>query len=412
MTASTRPTRPKSAVSTGVGLAGLAGLLIWFAVARHYGMSGPLSALTNIAACGIPMILWSILVDRVHRNPSTGIDWDAPPRPLSETMDVSLTKLAGLWATWAIIGSAYVICRFYWSGNYVFAMQCFSYAAPVLFVLSPFYILWLDRRLTHPKDSCWAFGNWLMGKGPADRAAIADHFRAWAVKGFFLAFMLSIVPGGFYDVIARPWADIVAGPVPLANYLITFMFMIDVAMATVGYMLTMRPLDAHIRSATPYAEGWVAALICYPPFVLMGEGGPLNYRVGTYAEQSWSHWLGHYPALLWLWGGALVLLTALYAWATIAFGLRFSNLTHRGILTHGPYAWTKHPAYLSKNTFWWLSTLPFLVTTGNWHDGVRNTAILALVSAVYWWRAKTEEKHLGSDIAYRAYAEWMKARWG
>jgi Isoprenylcysteine carboxyl methyltransferase (ICMT) family len=405
------PPRPKSAVSTGVGLSGLAGLFVWFAIARYYGMSGPYSALTNVAACGVPMVLWSLFVDKVHRNPSTGIDWDSAPRPRAETLDISLTKLAGLWATWAIIGCIYALGRFYWSGGYQFAMRCFTVSAPFLLVASPFYVIWLDRRLKHPKDGAWAFGSWLMGQGAVDRHAIADHFRSWAVKGFFLAFMLSIVPGGFYDVVSRPYAEVVSGPVPLANFLISFMFVIDVALATVGYLLTMKPLDAHIRSATPYAEGWVAALICYPPFILMGDGGPLNYRFATYAENSWFHWLDGYTALLWIWGGVLVLLTAIYAWATVAFGLRFSNLTHRGILTHGPYAFAKHPAYISKNAFWWLSTLPFLVTTGSLIDAVRNTAILCMVSGVYWWRAKTEEKHLGNDKAYRDYAAWMKTRW-
>ncbi len=42
-------------------------------------------------------------------------------------------------------------------------------------------------------------------------------------------------------------------------------------------------------------------------------------------------------------------------------------------------------------------------------DAVRNTAILALVSAVYFWRAKTEEKHLlAEDAKYRAYCVWMQ----
>jgi protein-S-isoprenylcysteine O-methyltransferase Ste14 len=405
------PPRPKSAVSTGVGLSGLAGLFVWFAIARYYGMSGPYSALTNVAACGMPMVLWSLFVDKVHRNPSTGIDWDSAPRPRAETLDISLTKLAGLWATWAIIGCIYALGRFYWSGGYQFAMRCFTVSAPFLLVASPFYVIWIDRRLKHPKDGAWAFGSWLMGQGAVDRHAIADHFRSWAVKGFFLAFMLSIVPGGFYDVVSRPYAEIVSGPVPLANFLISFMFVIDVALATVGYLLTMKPLDAHIRSATPYAEGWVAALICYPPFILMGDGGPLNYRFATYAENSWFHWLDGHTVLLSVWGAVLVLLTAIYAWATVAFGLRFSNLTHRGILTHGPYAFAKHPAYLSKNAFWWLATMPFLVTTGSLIDAVRNTAILCMVSGVYWWRAKTEEKHLGNDKAYRDYAAWMKTRW-
>jgi len=40
-------------------------------------------------------------------------------------------------------------------------------------------------------------------------------------------------------------------------------------------------------------------------------------------------------------------------------------------------------------------------------EGARNTAIMAVVSGVYYWRAKTEERHLMADPAYRAYAEWM-----
>ena len=400
-------TRPKSAVSTGVGLAGLAGLCVWFAVARHFGMSGPLSALVNVAACGVPMVLWSVFVDRVHRNPSTGIDWSVGARPFSETFDISLAKLAGLWATWALIGCIYAVGRFYWMGNYLFSMRVLSLAALPMFVLSIPYVMLLDTRLKHPKDGAWALGTWLMGNGPPDRGAIADHLRSWAVKGFFLAFMLAGVPIGFAEVVSRPFTDVAASPVAMTRYLIDFMFMIDMTMATVGYILTFKVLDAHIRSATPYAEGWIAALICYPPFILMNTGGPFDYHPGT---QDWSVWLAGHQAPLYGWGAILVVLTAIYAWATVAFGIRFSNLTHRGILTHGPYAWVKHPAYLSKNAFWWLSTLPFLVTTNNWVDSVRNTAIMALVSGVYFWRAKTEEKHLGNDRAYRDYARWMDGR--
>jgi protein-S-isoprenylcysteine O-methyltransferase Ste14 len=182
------------------------------------------------------------------------------------------------------------------------------------------------------------------------------------------------------------------------------MFMIDVSFATVGYALTMKPLDAHIRSANPYAAGWMAALICYPPFILMNQGGPLDYHPAT---ADWAYWLDGSPFLLTLVALLLVLLTAVYALATVAFGPRFSNLTHRGILTHGPYAWSKHPAYLAKNLFWWLATLPFLATSGNVADMIRNTFLLAAVSGVYYWRARTEEKHLSADPAYRDYAEWM-----
>lgn len=398
--------RPASAVSSGVGIAGLVGLGIWMMIARQFQMYGPLSAVTAAFAAGVPMVLWSVFVDKVHRNPTTGLDWASPPRPLSETLDISLAKLAGLWATWAILAVVYAVARYYWVGNYTFAMKTFIVASPVLFVTSIPYILYFDRRMKNPRDGCWAFGSWLMGDKLADRSAIADHFRAWAVKGFFTAFMLSGFPGNFFDTVQRA-APVLSDPVGVANFLISVMFLIDMTLATTGYILTMKPLDAHIRSATPYASGWISALICYPPFVLMAGGGPLDYHVGTMGDGSWSGWLAGYPALLWVWAVALVFLTGVYAWATVAFGIRFSNLTHRGILTHGPYAWMRHPAYVSKNTFWWLSTLPFLVTTGLPSDAIRNTAILAAVSGVYAWRAITEERHLRSDEDYRAYAAWI-----
>jgi protein-S-isoprenylcysteine O-methyltransferase Ste14 len=237
-----------------------------------------------------------------------------------------------------------------------------------------------------------------------DRDILNDYLRCWAIKAFFLAFMISIVPGNWAEAINPTGADITANIVALTRWLIAGMFMIDVTFATVGYVLTMKPLDAHIRSANPYAAAWTAALICYPPFIMMNSGGPLDYHPAT---ADWIYWLEGSPLLLTLVGFLLVLLTGIYALSTVAFGPRFSNLTHRGILTHGPYAWSKHPAYLSKNLFWWLATLPFLATSGNMTDMVRNTFLLAAVSGVYYWRARTEERHLSADPAYRDYAEWM-----
>lgn len=398
--------RPKSAVSTGCGLAGLAGMACWLIFARMKGLDGPYAALVNLIAGGVPMVLWAILVDKVHRNPTTGVKWENP-RPLRETLDISITKIAGLWLTWGGIAAIYSVCRFYWEGNFQFAMWCFQVSAPALFILSVPYIMWIDRRLEKPRDGAWMLGAWLLGNKdePIDEAAIHNHLRSWAVKAFFLAFMLAIVPPGFSNFVRASTDGILHNPIALANWLITGMFMLDVAFATVGYILTFRPLDSHIRTANPYAAGWAFALICYPPFILMGNGGPLDYHPGT---SDWTHWLAGHDILLWITGAVLVALTAIYAWATMAFGFRFSNLTHRGIITHGPYSWTRHPAYLSKNLFWWISTCPLLVTTGSLYDAVRATVLLAAVSGVYYIRAKTEEKHLGADPAYREYSEWME----
>ncbi len=397
--------RPPSAVSTGVGIAGLVGLAAWMLLARAWGMHGPLAALLTILACGVPMVAWSLLVDKVHRNPSTGIDWDRVPRPIGEAFDLTIVKLAGLWAIWGVIGCLYCIARWYWDGAYLLAMEALAWGAIPMLLLSVPYVLWLDRRLVDPRDGAWHFGQLIIGRSAmVDREILYDFFRAWAVKGFFLAFMISIVPVNWSDTVRPSWQEIGTDSVSLARWLISLMFLVDVSFATVGYVLTMKPLDAHIRSANPYAAGWVAALICYPPFILMDSGGPLDYHPGT-AE--WTYWLDGQKLALTVVGIILVALTFVYAWATVAFGLRFSNLTHRGILTHGPYAWSKHPAYLSKNLFWWFASMPFLATTQNVNDAVRNSVVLAMVAGVYYWRALTEERHLKSDPVYRDYADWM-----
>jgi protein-S-isoprenylcysteine O-methyltransferase Ste14 len=413
--------RPASDVSAGVGLAGLAGLFAWLAICRHWPqiaaalalpgphlrMDGPYAALTTMAFTILPMALWSLAVDKVHRRPSTGIDWSRP-RPLAETLSISSVKLAGLWATWIAIGAVYCLGRWYWQGQYLFAMEVIGAAAPPLILLSLPYVVWLDRVLVNPRDHAWHFGAMLLGREAYDPAEVRKHWRAWAIKGFFGAFMISILPPGFAAVVNADFSALAHDPFRLGAALFELLFLIDVQIGTVGYLMTLRPLDAHIRSGNPLLAGWVAALMCYPPFVyaFMGGGGVFAYEVNT---PGWSHWLQYHPALGWIWMAGLVGLTAIYAWATLAFGIRFSNLTYRGVLTNGPYRFTRHPAYLSKNLFWWGTTLPFLVLGGSAADAIRNTVFLACVSAIYFWRAKTEEAHLLSeDAKYRAYHAWME----
>ena len=419
------PPRPQSDVSAPVGLIGVAALTVWIAFCHfwpelvdHFGLpgprerlSGPNAAYVGLVVCSAPMVLWSLFIDKVHRRPSTGIDWDNP-RPLSSVTDVSITKLAGLWATWAIIAVLYAMARWYWEGPYLTAIIMLERAALPLFVLSVPYVLWLDRVLVEPRDSCWHFGAMLIGREAFDPEQVWIHLRAWAVKGFFTAFMLMIVPGGFANLVNPDWSEFFLTPQGVAILLITLMFVIDEQIGSVGYILTMKPLDAQIRSANPFLAGWLAALICYPPFQQMGEGRPLYYVAGTFGDDNWFHVMTGMTTLLWIWAGLLVFLTAVYAWATVAFGIRFSNLTYRGVVSNGPYAFTRHPAYLSKNAFWWCASLPFIVDNGSVSDAVRNAFFLGCVSAIYFWRAKTEEKHLlAEDAKYREYWDWM-AKYG
>lgn len=170
-----RPSPPPSDVSAGVGLAGLVGLVLWVLACRHWPaiadalalsgphevMNGPLAALMALLFSGAGMVGWSLLVDKVHLRPTTGIDWSSP-RPVRDVVDISMTKIAGLWATWAILGFAYCVARWYWRGQYVFAMEVLEAVAPLLFLGAVPYVLWLDRVLVNPRDASWHFGAMLI----------------------------------------------------------------------------------------------------------------------------------------------------------------------------------------------------------------------------------------------------------
>lgn len=414
--------RPTSDVSPAVGLVGLFALLTWVWIARDWAgiadfwnlpgprepMVGPNAAIAGLVFITIPMVAWSVFVDKVHRRPSTGIDWSLAKTRKAD-LETSLTKIAGLWATWAILVALFCLCRWYWSGNYVYALKVLAVMGGAMVVLSLPYVLWLDRVMKNPRDHAWHFGAMLFMRDDWDAGEVKKHWRAWIIKGFFGAFMISIVPVNFANVVNADLYELLSNPVVFAVVLINLLFLIDVMVGAVGYIVTLRPLDAHIRSGNPFLGGWLAALVCYPPFVwgILGNGQVMSYEHNV---GQWHYWLDGNQAVLWIWAGVLVFLTAVYAWATFAFGIRFSNLTYRGVLTNGPYRFTRHPAYLSKNLFWWCSVMPFLVVNGSMTDAIRNTFFLLCVNGIYYWRARTEEAHLlAEDEKYREYYAWMGA---
>ena len=104
--------------------------------------------------------------------------------------------------------------------------------------------------------------------------------------------------------------------------------------------------------------------------------------------------------------GAMIVAVVGVGMSTAAFGLRFSNLTHRGIITNGPYRWTKHPAYIAKNLSWWLISVPF-IAGADWLQAAQSCLLLAGVNLIYLLRAKTEERHLSRDPVYRDYVAFI-----
>ena len=139
--------------------------------------------------------------------------------------------------------------------------------------------------------------------------------------------------------------------------------------------------------------------MCYWPF-----WGVLFYQF-FFKYDSGQQWMKFFEtgSFIWYaWFIAIIGLEFLYALATVAGGIRFSNLTYRGLWNTGPYRWTKHPAYVFKNLSWWLISMPFMQT--GWQNALRASLLLLGVNIIYYLRAKTEERHLSHYPEYEAYA--------
>ena len=173
------------------------------------------------------------------------------------------------------------------------------------------------------------------------------------------------------------------------------LFMVDVTLAIIGYVVATRWLDNGIKSVEQTGLGWLACIGCYKPF-----NDVVSWYVrwpGTGIEN-----MADTPLKL-MAMAAIVGLLVVYVWATLAFGLRFSNLTYRGTFTQGPYRFVRHPAYISKNLAWWLEFLPSFTN-------VKTIFFMACWNGIYLVRALTEERHLKKFADYRAYCAHVRHR--
>lgn len=366
------------------------------------------------------MAAHELLVVKVHRR---NFDFGRPHEWTDAARRRVLVRSGALGANLLLAVAAYTVLTHYGlnlGGARLFRFEGSWYApyfrlffplCAVVAVLGPAYA-WLSER----------YGRWSAdeddllnaGRGYATLAylrrpdgAFWAAQRALLVKFFFLPLMTVFLVGnaGNLELAVRQVLLFGGGPAGDTHFLALVWtvgfhatYVVDVALAILGYVVAMRLFDTHVRSADPTVSGWIVAVMCYPPFNQMSD----LYLGYQSAEHSWSGSLGGHPVVLVALGGATLVIAAIYALATVAFGLRFSNMTNRGIVARGPYAWVRHPAYVTKTLGWWLISAPFLT-------GVGNTVRLCLWTMIYVARALTEERHLMADPNYRAYME--KVRW-
>jgi len=247
------------------------------------------------------------------------------------------------------------------------------------------------------------------GLGREDRVAVL----ATLVKVYFTPMMVMWLMGACVEAVSHVVA--IAAESTAADLYAVFnqhgfwivmktIFFVDLLVFTVGYLVEVPRLGNVIRSVEPTLLGWAAALLCYPPFNTV-TGKILGSQATDFPQFD-------HPTLHIGLNALLLLLMAIYAWASVALGFKASNLTHRGVIATGPYALVRHPAYVCKNMAWWIGSIPAvsLAFGASPWQGLLAVASVASWNMLYVLRALTEERHLrGVDGEYAVYA--AQVRW-
>lgn len=318
----------------------------------------------------------------------------------------SFYKFFGFTMTLATLAFCYSLFPIYEQQEYQAFWDLAKLAGPIAYVLSFFYFIFVDAIMKKPKDGYWQAALFFNFKWKdVNWSELVDYAKGWIIKGFFLPLLYPSLENAIQalalDVSQLDFSSLTI--IKIVFLFSTLAFSVDLIFVVSGYFCTLRILDTHIRSTNPYFWGWVFTLIAYFPFANLVKKEYLNFNDHVY----WYEWFGFLPYLLIFWGSLIIVTKISWAWANMMFGLRFSNLTHRGIITNGPYRFTKHPSYVSKNIYWWLASVPFLSTSG-WFVGLQHCVALLAVNLIYILRAKAEEFHLSKDPTYVQYALWIE----
>lgn len=277
----------------------------------------------------------------------------------------------------------------------------FTLLYPVLLIFLPWYLRFSSSRLAEPDDEYARLGYCLMRQ----RKFVWQEHKALLLKSLVKLLFIPIMAGALFDttefLLQFNWS---AKPLVIIAGIFTFGLTFDLIIATIGYVFASKLLNSDVKSTDPYLSGWLVCLICYPPLLVIYQW--IKQQTDNLL---WYDWLSADQPLYWFWAFMITATWITYWSSTASFGWRFSNLTWRGLVNTGPYAYTKHPAYIAKNIYWWMHTVPFWGVATS-YELMRNLAGMVFVSTVYYLRAKTEERHLMAFKEYQDYAAYIAER--
>jgi len=306
-------------------------------------------------------------------------------------------------ATFAVTGREFILV----------AMGAYACLLAVYFLLQP------DPRVSKSLRFFRLLASWMRAPAASLRGGMSTDDRlallSTLLKSFFGPMMVFFLMNASMAVLGNGAAVIesvvqTGGVSALFGqhgfwFVLQAIVFVDVLLFTVGYLVESRRLGNEIRSVDPTIVGWAAALLCYPPFNIV-TGKLLGGEASDFPQFD-------DPTIHIALNVTLLVMMAIYASASVALGLKASNLTHRGIVSRGPYRVIRHPAYVCKNLAWWIGSAPAVsVAFGlSLTDGLQSVGSVLAWTMLYVLRAVTEEDHLRKvDGEYAAYAANVRYR--
>lgn len=281
-----------------------------------------------------------------------------------------------------------------------------------IILLIPFYIIYWDKSKARMIYSYLVKKVKNLKHKLPKKTKIA--FLAWAVKLFFAPLMIVWITDHTITMLNNMYVSY--NDLALLKYsfalffdkhffwlfFVTILFF-DVIVFTLWYLIEIPKLNNKIKSVDATFLWWFVVLMCYPPFNSYTTEVIWWYSKDFPKFDSTNvHIFFNMMILLLMW---------IYSRASVALWFKASNLTNRWIISKWPYKYIRHPAYICKNSAWWIGGFPMLygnlVTWQYKHFFIVLWSLMAW-TFIYYLRAMTEERHLNQDSDYLEYKKKVK----
>ncbi len=339
---------------------------------------------------------------------------DRTPEPMIAIVDRTITKFFGVLAGIAFIFFLVWLLPAYDSAVTLSRLR--EALLPTLLFVIPASIILIfatEYILGEKRDGTFQIG--LLARlrtREIDWTIFFDGVREWLLRCFFLLINFYALVWYIAYLRTNGLPDIGGDFATFITRLDLAIFGMIVASILPGYIFASRLISTELKKVDRTWFGWAINLCCYPPINDALFGGWIRYvpaaeTAAVYqGVPAWAFHTASSPALMLLVAGLIIFFAIIHLWGEAIVGIRAANISMRGIVTIGPFSYTRHPIYVSKCFQWATLYFPVLNAVGIVNP-IQSGILFLLVCAIYGGRALSEERLLATDASYVKYAMYM-----